>query len=348
MHCRNRRGRVLVEACGRRDYVFGGLKGSTAGPRLCKRKRGTSVRLRAFNLGVSLLAAVASLAASAADSSARVAFFDSDLATGMPASLLSFDTSASLLADKTVVSTITLLPDLQFELVQSATDQDARALNVPQSYGLAPMELPGLRFNEPLVQSTKASVNWSLSKWGGLSLSAEQNFGAFGSDQDFFYKPMSFNTASRSSAGVSAHADLGNGWVTSFSYDVGVTKLDLRPTISLADSNPDFEGRSYSVAIAKHGLFGDADSLKVSVSRPSSDYVANFDPMDDFGRIDLLSSYRQVPLSGVAETDVGVGYVTTFFGGALALQANAGYQMNVAGQSGTNSLTLLSRAKINF
>ncbi len=52
--------------------------------------------------------------------------------------------------------------------------------------------------------------------------------------------------------------------------------------------------------------------------------------------------------SATPETDVELGYITTFFDGALALQANAGYQMNFAGQSGTNALTVLSRAKINF
>jgi len=34
--------------------------------------------------------------------------------------------------------------------------------------------------------------------------------------------------------------------------------------------------------------------------------------------------------------------------GALSLQANAGYQSNVAGQNGLNGVTLLSRANIRF
>ena len=40
--------------------------------------------------------------------------------------------------------------------------------------------------------------------------------------------------------------------------------------------------------------------------------------------------------------------MTTFMDGALALQANAGYQMNVAGLGGTNAVSVISRAKINF
>jgi hypothetical protein len=69
-----------------------------------------------------------------------------------------------------------------------------------------------------------------------------------------------------------------------------------------------------------------------------------FDPSADmiFGR-GHDSLVGQTP-----ETDLELGYVTSFFNGALALQANAGYQMNLAGQSGTNSLSVISRAKINF
>jgi hypothetical protein len=40
--------------------------------------------------------------------------------------------------------------------------------------------------------------------------------------------------------------------------------------------------------------------------------------------------------------------VTTFLDGALALQANAAYQLNTQGQNGTNSLAVVSRAKIKF
>ena len=52
--------------------------------------------------------------------------------------------------------------------------------------------------------------------------------------------------------------------------------------------------------------------------------------------------------SATPETDLELGYVTTFMDGALALQANAGYQMNVAGLGGSNAVSVISRAKINF
>ena len=38
----------------------------------------------------------------------------------------------------------------------------------------------------------------------------------------------------------------------------------------------------------------------------------------------------------------------SFLGGKLALQTNAGYQMNAQGRSGANAVSLLSRAKIKF
>ncbi len=54
-------------------------------------------------------------------------------------------------------------------------------------------------------------------------------------------------------------------------------------------------------------------------------------------------------LPGAApETDLQLGYVTSFLDGALALQANAAYQMNYQGQTGATSLAILSRAKIKF
>ncbi len=48
------------------------------------------------------------------------------------------------------------------------------------------------------------------------------------------------------------------------------------------------------------------------------------------------------------ETDVEIGYVTSFLDGSLALQTNASFQMNYAGQNGQNAVSLLSRARIKF
>jgi len=48
------------------------------------------------------------------------------------------------------------------------------------------------------------------------------------------------------------------------------------------------------------------------------------------------------------ETDLQIGYVTSFLNGRLALQTNAAYQTNAQGQRGATAVSLLSRAKIKF
>jgi hypothetical protein len=169
---------------------------------------------------------------------------------------------------------------------------------------------------------------------------------------DFTPTPLTFSDDARTSAaGLSAHVKFGNGWVTSFSYNMDVTQLDLKAGASPTLATTSVQGRSYGLTIAKHGLFGNADTLGLSVSRPSDDYFGSVSLADTGleSRVNLLERYPGVALSnGAKETDIALGYVTTFFNGALSLQANAGYQMNVGGQNGTNSVAVLSRAKINF
>jgi hypothetical protein len=105
------------------------------------------------------------------------------------------------------------------------------------------------------------------------------------------------------------------------------------------------------VAIAKHGLFG-GDSLGLALSQQSVPSFGDVDlgdsptadPFDGF----ISSATRPILNGSKPETDLQLGYVTTFLDGALALQANAGYQMNSAGQPGNNGVAVLSRAKINF
>ena len=62
----------------------------------------------------------------------------------------------------------------------------------------------------------------------------------------------------------------------------------------------------------------------------------------------MVIARSQALRAAAPETDFHLGYVTTFLDGALALQANAAYQTNYQGQTGVNSVSLLSRAKIKF
>jgi hypothetical protein len=197
-------------------------------------------------------------------------------------------------------------------------------------------------FSMRAATSLLGGLSWDIDKWAGLGLTASQT-SEHGGVLGTAAAGMNANTTA---LGVSAHVAFGNGWVTTASYNEGFTQLDLKPGFSpsLADN---LRTRSYGISIAKNGLFGD-DALGLAVSRPAfgADGSA-FITMPSgpgaqfFARRDLLEGTTP-------ETDIEVGYVTTFLDGALALQTNASYQMNFAGQNGTNAVSLLSRARIKF
>lgn len=202
------------------------------------------------------------------------------------------------------------------------------------------------------VRATAASIDWDLDRWGSLGFVVERETGMSGLFADFTPAPLLLTrNATTSAAGLAAHVDLGDGWVTSVSYTLNTTQLDLKAGASPTLATNSVHGQAYGVAIAKHGLFGDADTLGISFSRPSDTYFGNISLADSGleGRVNLLGRYRGIRLANSAqETDIALGYVTSFFDGALALQANAGYQINANGQNGANGVAVLSRAKINF
>lgn len=146
---------------------------------------------------------------------------------------------------------------------------------------------------------------------------------------------------------VTANVKFDGGWVTTASYGEGLTKLDVKPSALGLSSAGELHRTGYAIAVAKHGVFGD-DALGLSVSQPadSDGGYATFDghvSQPAFIGADHLLVIDQKP-----ETDIEVGYVTNFLDGAVALQTNAAYDMNFQGQSGTNAVELLSRAKIKF
>jgi hypothetical protein len=142
---------------------------------------------------------------------------------------------------------------------------------------------------------------------------------------------------------ISAHMDFGRGWVTTASFSEGMTQLD--PQSAFAGGT--LREQSYSLAIAKRGVFGD-DVLGLAFSRPAPSMAGSFSALSAVGDMPLTVAPR-VPLNNRAqETDIQLGYVTNFLDGAVALQTNAAYQTNTQGQPGATSVSLLSRAKIKF
>lgn len=249
-----------------------------------------------------------------------------------------------------VSTTIGVGDGLSFSLGDLMLNPDQSALVAPLPYA-AQSPATSLALDPREANTVLAGANWKFAPWGGIGLVASH-----GVEHNNFLAAAPAGglsiakSASASGLGLSSRIGLGGGWVTTFSYNEAVTQLDLRPGGN-ALASVALHSRSYGLAIAKHGLFGD-DSIGLAVSRPLElassgidlGVAAIADPFDG-----LMAEAARPILSGEApQTDLELGYVTTFMDGALALQANAGYQMNVAGQSGNNGVAVLSRAKINF
>jgi len=204
-------------------------------------------------------------------------------------------------------------------------------------------DMPSL-YDSRSANSLLAGVSWDFAKWGGVGLTASQTAernGLLGS-----FNPA-VQAADTSAFGISARVELGGGWMTTASFAEAITKLDLKP--GLGATGDDLHTRSYGIAVAKSGLFGN-DAMGLAISRPAPGSTGT----SEFALLSGMNSRPQFADSDrlfdghVPETDFEFGYVTTFLDGSVALQTNAAYQMNFAGQNGANAVSLLSRAKIKF
>lgn len=237
-----------------------------------------------------------------------------------------------------VGATIALASDLHFSVGHASLTAQDSALPL---FSSVTQPFHGLLYD---AQATFAGADWNFAPSSGLSLTAssssEQNSLSASVDRS----KAALSKVTRNAIAASAHVGLGDGWVTTVSFSQGVTQLDLRPTANLLGTSIDT--RAYSVSVAKHGLFAENDSLGLAVSRPIADFAGRLSVAPLNSGDELTAPV--LPFGNKPETDLQLGYVTSFFNGALNLQANAAYQMNVEGQNGANSLTVLSRAKINF
>lgn len=220
--------------------------------------------------------------------------------------------------------------DLHIRLGMSQwTDRDDRLAYMPGA------GLP-LAFDNAGSRSFLGGASWDVTDWADFGITAVQNTQQ-GLDA---VANMAAGKVTTNAIDMAAHLKFGNGWVTTASY--GLSQLDQRSAAPALDTH------SYALAIAKHGLFGD-DTLGFSFSRPSPGMIDNgFSAVAASGDLPPMFIANDRFTTQTQETDLQLGYVTSFFDGALALQANAAYQMNYQGQTGANSVSLLSRAKIKF
>ena len=185
--------------------------------------------------------------------------------------------------------------------------------------------------------TTTATLNWNFSSWGGLGITASRsNAGPLLSD----VPALRGSAPSESTAlGISARVGFGEGWVTTLTYAEGVTQLGLNR--NRAGLNTDsVTSQGYGIGLTKTGLFGD-DALGIALSRPLQIYTGN-------NNFSALNTNFALANTQARESDVALGYVTTFLDGTLALQANAAYQLNAAGTRGQNAVAGVARAKLNF
>jgi hypothetical protein len=235
----------------------------------------------------------------------------------------------------------TWMPSPAFSLRVGAADKNNSLDRFSFDPVTARIGLP-LAFDAGQSRTLVAGLSWNVSDWAAIGLTALQN------SQDgipYDVNPLgNLVPSSRidtDALDVSAHFKLGSGWVTTASYAEGLTQLDRRET-------PAQDSHSYSIAIAKHGVFGN-DAVGFSLSRPAPGVLENgFEMVAGSGDLPpVFVTSGRMP-EQTPETDLQLGYVTSFLDGALALQANASYQMNYQGQTGATSLSVLSRAKIKF
>ena len=197
-----------------------------------------------------------------------------------------------------------------------------------------------LPFDQRYTNSLLAGISWNFARWGGFNFTAVQA-NEHGGVLGISNPALGAHTAA---VGVTAHVSFGGGWVTTATYSEGLTQLALRPG-ALATNASSFHTESFGVAVAKRGLFKKNDALGVSFAQPAPSF-SNLTPdksgdLQFFGHDKLMSTMAQ-------ETDIELGYKTEIFGDAVALQANASYQMNYGGITGRDSVSLLSKAKIKF
>ena len=231
-------------------------------------------------------------------------------------------------------ATFALSDDLNLEFGQSNLALDAFAPNQPGTF--TGDLLQRLRPGANRIGTTSANLTWNFSDWGGVAITASRSTGSGallgGMNSSFGLARL----ADSSSLGISARVGFGEGWVTTIAYSEGVTQLDLNGDHLLPTLDP-VRSQAYGLGVSKQGLFG-ADALGIAVSRPLQFYGDNL----------ALNSTLPFGAGQARESDVALGYVTTFLDGTLALQANAAYQLNPAGLKGQTAVTGLARAKLNF
>jgi hypothetical protein len=255
---------------------------------------------------------------------------------GVASPLLDDRTSFLALADAGRYGGLTYVPSPELKLRLGVSAWNGRLDNISADPRLA-TGLP-FAFDRSSVTSIVAGLSWDASDWASFGIDA---ISSTRRNTPLTYGTVSplGHTASTDAVEITARFNLPDNWVTTTHFSQGFTKLNQRSGLENLDS------QAYAITVAKQGVFGD-DAVAFSLSRPAPGMIGSFAAFSAAG--DLPPIILPGSSSAAHETDIRVGYVTSFWGGKLALQANAGYQVNVQGQQGASAISVLSSAKFKF
>jgi len=210
---------------------------------------------------------------------------------------------------------------------------------------------PSGNFDQRGASAAVVSVSWDFAAWGGLGVVASQTaeingvLGGVGSGALNLAR-----SADTSAIDASLRIALGPRWVATLAYGEGLTQLAARSD-SLLNSAGALRSRSYGVAVATSDILGD-DSLGLALTRPMHVYSGNgilqaATNVDASGNL-TFASERIGFAEATPETDLEVGYTKSFLDGRFSWQNDAAYQVDVAGQSGRNAATFVTRLRIGL
>ncbi len=246
-------------------------------------------------------------------------------------------------------TTVNLADGLNLRTGFSWMSPDSQWSGAPASDQLARYDMQNQSvFERRNANAAVMGLSWNFASWGGLGVVTSQTVehnGVLGGQSSGAMNIA--RSADTTAVDASMRIGLGKDWLATVSYGEGLTHLNIEPD-TLLNSASGLHSRSYGIAVATRNVFGN-DSLGFALTRPmyldsGSGTIAAATAVDRAGNLTISSSTLAFA-EKTPETDLEVGYTKSFLEGRLSLQSDAAYQLDVAGQTGRNAVTFVTRLK---
>lgn len=208
-----------------------------------------------------------------------------------------------------------------------------------------------LRTADREAATMAVALNWEAARWLGLSFNAARIAERGGFLGGFEAGALAMtDDAVTWSTGLSARAELGDGYRLTGSYSMGQTEITPLAG-SIATQFSDVTTAAYGVALTKSGVFVADDTLGIAVTRPihiidGSASLTLATGVDAERR--LIYGSERLNLAGAAETDFELGYTARFLDGQVNFSLSAAYQVDAGGVAGEDGLAGLARVSLRF